>query len=216
MATNKPKIPVSKSKKPVVPGVPIVIKARHPRSPRLIVHVDKATIGESVRRDSSHCMIAEAIKQEYPNASQCSVDLQTIRFSDKKRNVRFVYLTPTVAQRAIVLFDDGKMPEPFAFKLRGAQVIKGATQEQRDRKAEADRKRFLRYKKLGWVDAHGRYLGKPGGNRRKLIRREGQKNRGTVPEVVGGKAPPLSRGRNDTGIPFTRRRAYGVRALTLS
>ncbi len=182
---------------------------RHPGAPRFTVRVDKKTIEASTQRDSSHCMIAEAIRKAHPEAKQISVDLQTVRFSNHKRKLRFIYLTPMIAQRAIVHFDDGKKPEPFQFDLRGAHVIRIHTlsEEQREKKREYDAKRWRRvYKK--------RYAAKEPGKDRKLVTRHGKQNR-ALPEVYGGKAPPLSRGKNDTGIPFTRRRAYGLRALTL-
>ena len=38
-----------------------------PRAPRFVINIDQQTIDRAVRRDSRNCMIAEAIKDEYPD-----------------------------------------------------------------------------------------------------------------------------------------------------
>jgi hypothetical protein len=67
-------------------------------------------------------MISQSIKKELPWASGVSVDLQTIRLSDRNERKRYIFLTPLVAQQAIVDFDQGKAPLPFTVKLRNPQV----------------------------------------------------------------------------------------------
>lgn len=81
------------------------------------VAVTTDVIEQSIRADSGHCMIADAIKQQIPGASRVSVDLQTIRFSDRKKGLRYIYLTPPECQAALVNFDQGIDPEPFTFQL---------------------------------------------------------------------------------------------------
>jgi hypothetical protein len=93
-----------------------------PRSPKLQVTVDAATITESIRRNSSHCMIAEAVKRTVPYATSVMVDLQSIRFTDKDRGLRYSYLTPRHAQLAIIAFDQGNRPKPFKMELAGGAV----------------------------------------------------------------------------------------------
>lgn len=78
---------------------------------------------EAIRSSSNHCMIADAIKEQFPQYSHISVDLQTIRFSDPERGVRYIYLTPRVCQIALVLFDKGKKNKEFKFQLRGAHIV---------------------------------------------------------------------------------------------
>lgn len=62
-------------------------------------------------------MIAEAVKNCVPRAKNVSVDLATIRFTDKDTGERYVYQTPAGAQAALVNFDQGNKPEPFKFRL---------------------------------------------------------------------------------------------------
>lgn len=99
-------------------------KVGTPRSPRVMVAVTTEHIAEAVPRDSGHCMIAEAVKSAYPGAGRVSVDLQTIRFSDYSKGVRYTYLTPRVAQVALIQFDQGIRPEPIGFTLRQGLVTR--------------------------------------------------------------------------------------------
>jgi hypothetical protein len=95
---------------------------RNPRGPRVAVNVSAENISEGVRASSSHCMIAEAIKAAFPGARSVAVDISTCRFTDPKKGHRYVYLTPRVAQAALVDFDEGILPAPFSFHLRGPHV----------------------------------------------------------------------------------------------
>jgi hypothetical protein len=68
-------------------------------------------------------MIAEAIQQAFPEAKNISVDLATIRWSDRAKALRYIYLTPRVAQEAIIKFDQGLLPNgPFSFKLNAVNI----------------------------------------------------------------------------------------------
>jgi hypothetical protein len=75
-------------------------------------HIDRAIKGNSHR-----CMIADAIRAAIPKARFILVDLQTIRWSDLNSDEREFYLTPAVAQQAIVAFDQGEKVDPFSFTL---------------------------------------------------------------------------------------------------
>jgi hypothetical protein len=86
------------------------------------IHVTPEQIERATQRDSRHCMIAEAIRQQYPDARKILVDLQTIRWSDDKRGKRYVFLTPERAAQALVAFDHGDELEPFSFAMRPMQV----------------------------------------------------------------------------------------------
>lgn len=167
---------------------------RRPRAPRVVIDVDQTTIEEAVKGDSSHCMIAEAIRKSIPGATRVSVDIQTVRFSDPKRRLRYTYLTPRRAQVALIEFDSGKAPAPFAVGLTNGQVTPMSAGTKPPEKAERDRQRQreirvrdreLATAKLEAPDAGGTTTG--------------------VPRRSGGTPPPL--------MPFARRRAYGLRAL---
>lgn len=99
-------------------------KKRQPAAPWVRIEVTAEIIARSEQRNSSHCMIAEAIKEQHPEFSAISVDLQTIRFTDRKKGQRYTYLTPRRGQVGLVKFDQGIPTEPFSFQLRHGQVTR--------------------------------------------------------------------------------------------
>lgn len=180
--------------------------ARTPKAPRVRVTVDAATIHESLSRDSSHCMIAEAVRAAYPAAASVAIDIQTIRFSDRKKGLRFTYLTPRIAQVPLIKFDQGIKPEPFEFTLRNGQVTRAGSSQVRLGKRMSEKQRQQHQtasKKGGEAAKKALEVSREGLKRARLVNRGG--TAGTVPDKVGGKTPPLA--------PFSRRRAFGLRGL---
>ena len=94
------------------------------RSIRL--HVDQHHIDNAEVKNSHHCMIADALREAIPEARFISVDLQSIRFSvfdenrfrEERVGVRYFYFTPTIAQVALLKFDQGKKLRGFDFTMR--------------------------------------------------------------------------------------------------
>jgi hypothetical protein len=82
---------------------------------------------EALLRNSSHCAIAFAIRDAVPHARHISVDLQTIRYTDTKRGVRYCFLTPHVAQQDVIIpFDQGERDKckEVTFRMRPAFVTR--------------------------------------------------------------------------------------------
>ena len=88
------------------------------------VHVSDRNIDESIRGDSHHCMIADAIKDAHPTAQFIQADVQSIRFSDPSTGKRYTYLTPPTAQAALWQFEAGIRVKPFAFTLRTPVIVR--------------------------------------------------------------------------------------------
>lgn len=169
------------------------------KSPAIDVKVSEQIIKESVERHSGHCMVAEAIQARYPRAKFVAVDIQTIRFSDPDKKERYTYLTPRSAQVAIIKFDQGIKPEPFEFRLRGAQITTfGRSLE--DRKKERERTARLN-------------LTKKNREKRAFLRKIQGKD-SIIPEKVGGLTPPASSHRHPP-VAGGVRRAFGLRALEM-
>lgn len=84
----------------------------------ITVNVTQPIIDRSERRDSDHCMIADAIRAALPDAKAVSVDLMTIRFTDPVKRQRYVYLCPRSVQLALIHFDQGDHAGPFNFQLK--------------------------------------------------------------------------------------------------
>lgn len=118
---------------------------------RVTIEVTEADIEQAVPKDSGHCAIADAIARQIPGAANVTVDLQTIRWSDRDKGKRYVYLTPRVAQILLLDFDRGDRDrcEPLTFRLiEPVQVvpIRGKNPETRN-KEQAGRVAALRVKR---------------------------------------------------------------------
>lgn len=168
---------------------------RHPKSPQVAVSVTNEIINTSISADSSHCMIAEAVRAARPDAKAVAVDLQTIRFSDPQKGLRYIYLTPRIAQVPLLLFDQGIKPDPFDFVLRrghvtnmaGNRVKRGPQTRDHAKKTKAASAKAIAVRRLSSA---------------KLVTRDSGNQ--TV-DVVGGKPAPRTS--------FGNRRSFGLRAL---
>lgn len=120
--------------------------------PRQVTTVDvtQETIRAASKASSSHCMIADAIREAIPEAQYVSVDLQTIRYTKRSDGLRYIYLTPPLAQRQLIRFDHGVVVEPWTLTLpsRPSQAIPiksaSAKPNSRNRPTTAGPKRLLR------------------------------------------------------------------------
>jgi hypothetical protein len=92
---------------------------------RCEISVREAHLAAALRANSSHCAIAMAIADAIPDARRIAVDLQTIRWSLPKRGVRYVFLTPHVAQQDIIIpFDQGEECKPVTFRMKPAWITR--------------------------------------------------------------------------------------------
>lgn len=162
---------------------------RGSKAPRVTVNVSQDVIDVATRRDSSHCMIADAVKLAVPNASAISVDLASVRWTDRSKGLRYIYLTPRIGQLNLLRFDQGDVDiEPFKFELRGATVIRANTKKQSDVVPKRARLRVQE----ATVET----------------------GKGDSPQRVGGAAPPVGPLSNSPKVRVGRRRQFGLRALS--
>jgi hypothetical protein len=179
---------------------------------------------EALAKNSSHCAIAFAIRDAVPSARRISVDLQTIRWTDTKKGVRFVFLTPSLAQTEVIIpFDQGEECKPVTFRMRPAWVVRAGARYQRHT-PEPDQLKGTGLK-VAEEQPHIGADNSPNGSDedcapdRKLIPYAGKeqpkprqrrtmisatKPDGTIPVTLGGKLPPRS---------VLARREYGMRVL---
>lgn len=145
-------------------------------SPRVLVRVTDEIIDTSIPKDSEHCMIADAVKAAFPAAKNISVDLVTVRFSDPAKGLRYIYLTPAIAQASLIDFDEGRRPQAFQCELvRAAQIV-------------------AMYKRKGTKATPINNLGR---------KRAQSESTGSVPTLIGGKPLPLMLDRPHEGSPVT-------------
>lgn len=86
-------------------------------SPTLKLEITKENYDEAVKASSGGCLVADAIKRQYPHLSRIEVDTATIRVTDKKRAERYVYLTPRTTGEYLLAFDQGWPEEFFPRKI---------------------------------------------------------------------------------------------------
>jgi hypothetical protein len=161
-------------------------------------------IDEAMRANSSHCAIAFAIRDAIPDATFVAVDLQTIRWSNPKRGVRYCFLTPTIAQHDVIIpFDQGEECKPVTFKMKPAFITRiGA---KRNHTPDADQLKGTGLKVAEEEPSRPLipYAGKekPERKRRAI---SATKPDGSIPVTLGGRMPPRS---------VLARREYGLRQV---
>ena len=159
------------------------------------VRVTQEHIDYACSRNSSHCMIADAIKDSIKGSSRGMVDLQSCRFSKNHR--RLICFTPPVAQKAIIAFDRGDKSDikPFTLRLKATQIIDNSAH----RKVENTPKKQAQNRK--WHMAAKRRRTRA----TKAVMAYQNAARGNVGVKMGGTALPVA-------SPGTRRE-FGIRAL---
>jgi len=187
--------------------------------PKKLIQVTQDLIDGAKREDSSHCMIAEALKIALPQATHISVDLATIRYTDRRRRERVMILTPPPAQVGLLMFDQADSDlGPFEFNLPApAQIVKMRSHPKAVTSTPPG-KRTTPSKAV---------TSTPPKKRQKAIL--GPTNGKKIPPKLGGSLPPLGslRGgqaaadrsaKNKTGAaaanyPAGRQRQYGLRMM---
>lgn len=166
-------------------------------------------IEEAKQRDSSHCMLAEAVRAALPGARFVGIDMQTMRFTDPIRPLRYVYLTPRVAQEALIAFDAGDELIPaFKCELRGGQVLATASL----RKAPVDSLGQTREVRDAMRQAPYLLPLFPEAPKKKVARRPRARLK-PVNGASGGNVPMIFSGRPAPISSFSKRREYGLRML---
>jgi hypothetical protein len=114
------------------------------------VQITKQRREKAVRSNSGGCLIADAIKETYPALTGVSVDMATVRVSDRKMGVRFIYLTPPAAQQMLLSFDQGWEPTVENLTIRRAVQIVPIVKARSDRGGRKQREaaRSKRLKEL--------------------------------------------------------------------
>ncbi len=76
-------------------------------SPTLTIRITAEQHARAVASASGGCLIADAIREQYPHLTGITVDMATIRVTDRKEGLRYTYLTPPQAQHCLLSFDQG-------------------------------------------------------------------------------------------------------------
>jgi len=76
-------------------------------SPTLALKITDEAREKAINSSSGGCLIADAIKYQYPQFTRIVVDMATIRVTDRRAGLRYTYLTPEPAQQCLLAFDQG-------------------------------------------------------------------------------------------------------------
>ena len=96
-------------------------------SPTLELRIGEEEWAKATASASGGCLIADAIKRQYPQFRKVAVDMATIRVTDPKRGVRLMYLTPPLAQHLLLAFDQGWSQPTEELTIRRAVKITPVT-----------------------------------------------------------------------------------------
>jgi hypothetical protein len=118
-------------------------------SPRLELEVTPEIWDEAVRASSGGCLIAEAIRRQYPQFTGVRVDMATVRLTDRKKGLRFMYLTPPPAQHLLLAFDQGWGQPTEGVKIARAVKVTPVTRARTRARAREARVAELEAKKAG-------------------------------------------------------------------
>jgi hypothetical protein len=160
-------------------------------APRPRIDVIQEDIDHAIPKNSGLCMVAQGVYRAVPSAIHVFIDLQTIRWTDRNKGLRYIYLTPRLVQIALYKWDWGIKPKPFSFQLRGAQIVSAQiTKIGPDGKKSQPRAHKLGRAKLSIAP-----------NQSKKVR--------VKPDTIGGRAPKITR--------FAyNKRVFGQRSISLS
>ena len=92
--------------------------------PGLQWEVTRENYERAIPANESTCIHADAIRERYPEYSYVKVNVATIQVSDKKRGVRYLYLTPSSVAQMLLFFDQGWREEKFPRQFRVRQPVK--------------------------------------------------------------------------------------------
>lgn len=101
--------------------------SKYHSSPTLNVHITDEQYVRAKKSRSGACLISDAIKAQYPHLSFVATDMATVRATDQKKGLRYIYLTPPLAQQVLLHYDQG-WPNPVEhLTIRGAVKIEPIT-----------------------------------------------------------------------------------------
>jgi hypothetical protein len=112
-------------------------KAGH--APRLIITLTDKQWAVAKQSSSGGCLIADALKEQHPNLTKVTVDMATIRATDRERGERYTWLTPGPAQHVLLSFDQGWSQPTEQVELRNAVKVQKVTRPPNQLKARQTR-----------------------------------------------------------------------------
>jgi hypothetical protein len=195
-------------------------------SPTLELEITAEQWDRAVRASSGGCLIADAMKVQYPELSRIVVDMATVRASDNARGERYTYLTPPDAQHLLLAFDQGWSCPTDQVTIRRAvhvRPIKTQRKKTADRVAARDERRAAVEAKVerGEPLTKSDKLVRAAANREPLPPPDRPTSHGPVEAVeqtsggritiVGGESPITGPARTNPNLLHGHNRLFGAR-----
>ena len=93
-------------------------------SPKLVLKITEEIRERAIQASSGGCLMADAIRTQYPRFEGIAVDMATVRFTDRKAGLRYTYLTPESGQTCLLAFDQGwDNPYDEVVLKRAVQIV---------------------------------------------------------------------------------------------
>lgn len=115
-------------------------------APRLTLDITPDRWDRAVRSASGACLIADAIKDQYPELTSVRVDTATVRATDPQKGERYTWLTPEPAQLLLIGFDQGWNQTAEQVVLRNAVKVTRMYRSAPAQAARSERKAALEAK----------------------------------------------------------------------
>jgi hypothetical protein len=94
------------------------------QSPVLQPTISEENYKRAITASGGGCLVADAIKDQYPQFTHVAVDVATIRVTDKERGERYIYLTPASVGEMLLGFDQGWREDLLPKKLLIRKAVK--------------------------------------------------------------------------------------------
>jgi hypothetical protein len=129
-------------------------------SPTIKVQITEEARERAIQSNSGGCLIADGIREQYPQFSRIAVDMATIRMTDREKGVRYTYLTPPLAQHCLLAFDQGwRNPVEEVVIKKAVQILPVMAEGPGQKKQRAEH-RLERLSSLQMKEAAGEPLDK--------------------------------------------------------
>lgn len=73
--------------------------------------------------NAARCLIALAVRNKMPDATRFLADIHSIRWTDPKSGMRYMFKTPSIVADSIESFDNGRHVDPFTVVITGYAVV---------------------------------------------------------------------------------------------
>lgn len=90
----------------------------------LKIIITKDNYKRAIQANSGGCIIADAIKEQYPHLNDVKVDTAHIRVTDRKAGERYMFLTAPSAVDVLIRFDQGLEETELPKKLRIRDLLR--------------------------------------------------------------------------------------------